>query len=100
MMTTMAALMGTLPVAIGIGAGSEARQPLGLAVVGGLILSQASDALHHAGDLCVSGQSGQSGGQLAAGQEQRKTRSFRRPRAPSRAGRIRSSAGVARARTG
>jgi hydrophobic/amphiphilic exporter-1 (mainly G- bacteria), HAE1 family len=41
MMTTMAALMGTLPVAIGIGAGSEARQPLGLAVVGGLILSQA-----------------------------------------------------------
>jgi hydrophobic/amphiphilic exporter-1 (mainly G- bacteria), HAE1 family len=41
MMTTMAALMGTLPVAIGLGAGSEARQPLGLAVVGGLILSQA-----------------------------------------------------------
>jgi HAE1 family hydrophobic/amphiphilic exporter-1 len=41
MMTTMAALMGTLPVAIGLGAGSEARRPLGLAVVGGLILSQA-----------------------------------------------------------
>jgi hydrophobic/amphiphilic exporter-1 (mainly G- bacteria), HAE1 family len=41
MMTTMAALFGTLPVAIGVGAGSEARQPLGLAVVGGLILSQA-----------------------------------------------------------
>ena len=41
MMTTMAALMGTLPVAIGMGAGSEARRPLGLAVVGGLILSQA-----------------------------------------------------------
>jgi hydrophobe/amphiphile efflux-1 (HAE1) family protein len=40
MMTTMAALMGTLPVAIGLGAGSEARQPLGLAVVGGLLLSQ------------------------------------------------------------
>jgi HAE1 family hydrophobic/amphiphilic exporter-1 len=40
MMTTMAALMGTLPIAIGIGAGSEARQPLGLAVVGGLMLSQ------------------------------------------------------------
>ena len=40
MMTTMAALMGTLPVAIGFGAGSEARQPLGLAVVGGLMLSQ------------------------------------------------------------
>jgi HAE1 family hydrophobic/amphiphilic exporter-1 len=40
MMTTMAALMGTLPIAIGFGAGSQARQPLGLAVVGGLILSQ------------------------------------------------------------
>jgi HAE1 family hydrophobic/amphiphilic exporter-1 len=40
MMTTMAALMGTLPVALGYGAGSEARQPLGLAVVGGLVVSQ------------------------------------------------------------
>ena len=40
MMTTMAALMGTLPIAIGHGAGAEARQPLGLAVVGGLMLSQ------------------------------------------------------------
>jgi HAE1 family hydrophobic/amphiphilic exporter-1 len=40
MMTTMAALMGTLPIAIGFGAGGEARRPLGLAVVGGLLLSQ------------------------------------------------------------
>ncbi len=40
MMTTMAALMGTLPIAIGFGAGSEARRPLGLAVVGGLATSQ------------------------------------------------------------
>jgi HAE1 family hydrophobic/amphiphilic exporter-1 len=40
MMTTMAALMGTLPIALGYGAGSEARQPLGLAVVGGLLVSQ------------------------------------------------------------
>ncbi|MBT0663621.1 efflux RND transporter permease subunit [Geobacter pelophilus] len=40
MMTTMAALMGTLPIAIGYGAGGESRQPLGLAVVGGLITSQ------------------------------------------------------------
>ncbi len=40
MMTTMAALMGTLPIALGHGAGAEARQPLGLAVVGGLIVSQ------------------------------------------------------------
>jgi HAE1 family hydrophobic/amphiphilic exporter-1 len=40
MMTTMAALMGTLPIALGYGAGAEARQPLGLAVVGGLVVSQ------------------------------------------------------------
>jgi HAE1 family hydrophobic/amphiphilic exporter-1 len=41
MMTTMAALMGTLPIALGYGAGGESRQPLGLAVVGGLLFSQA-----------------------------------------------------------
>jgi len=41
MMTTMAAIMGGLPIAIGFGAGSELRRPLGLAVVGGLIVSQA-----------------------------------------------------------
>jgi hydrophobic/amphiphilic exporter-1 (mainly G- bacteria), HAE1 family len=41
MMTTMAALMGALPIAIGWGAGAELRQPLGLAVVGGLVVSQA-----------------------------------------------------------
>jgi len=40
MMTTMAALMGTLPIALGLGAGADARQPLGLAVVGGLAVSQ------------------------------------------------------------
>ena len=40
MMTTFAAIMGTLPIALGWGAGGEARQPLGLAVVGGLLFSQ------------------------------------------------------------
>jgi HAE1 family hydrophobic/amphiphilic exporter-1 len=40
MMTTMAALMGTLPIAVGFGAGAESRRPLGLAVVGGLVVSQ------------------------------------------------------------
>jgi HAE1 family hydrophobic/amphiphilic exporter-1 len=40
MMTTMSALVGTLPIAIGFGAGSEARRPLGLAVLGGLLFSQ------------------------------------------------------------
>ncbi len=40
MMTTMAALFGTLPIALGYGEGADARQPLGLAVVGGLVVSQ------------------------------------------------------------
>jgi hydrophobe/amphiphile efflux-1 (HAE1) family protein len=41
MMTTMAALLGSLPLALGIGTGSELRQPMGIAVVGGLLFSQA-----------------------------------------------------------
>jgi len=40
MMTTLAALVGTLPIALGWGTGAEARRPLGLAVVGGLLVSQ------------------------------------------------------------
>ena len=40
LMTSLAALMGALPIALGIGAGAELRQPLGIAVVGGLIFSQ------------------------------------------------------------
>ncbi|HYP13053.1 MAG TPA: efflux RND transporter permease subunit, partial [Bryobacteraceae bacterium] len=40
MMTTLAAMLGTLPIALGLGAGAEARRPLGLAVVGGLLFSQ------------------------------------------------------------
>src|SRR5438093_13147518 len=40
MMTTMAALFGTLPIALGYGEGGDARQALGLAVVGGLVVSQ------------------------------------------------------------
>ena len=40
MMTTLCALMGSIPIAVGIGSGSEARQPLGLTVVGGLLVSQ------------------------------------------------------------
>jgi len=40
MMTTMAALLGAVPIAMGYGAGGEARQPLGLVVVGGLLFSQ------------------------------------------------------------
>jgi HAE1 family hydrophobic/amphiphilic exporter-1 len=40
MMTTMAAMLGALPISLGYGSGGEARQPLGLAVVGGLLFSQ------------------------------------------------------------
>jgi multidrug efflux pump len=40
MMTTMAALLGALPLALGIGVGSELRRPLGVSIVGGLIVSQ------------------------------------------------------------
>ena len=40
MMTTFAAIFGTIPIALGTGAGAELRQPLGVAVVGGLVLSQ------------------------------------------------------------
>jgi HAE1 family hydrophobic/amphiphilic exporter-1 len=40
MMTTMAAMLGALPISFGYGAGGEARRPLGLAVIGGLIFSQ------------------------------------------------------------
>ena len=40
MMTTFAAIFGALPIALGAGAGSELRQPLGVAVVGGLLVSQ------------------------------------------------------------
>jgi multidrug efflux pump len=41
MMTTMAALLGALPLALGHGAGAELRRPLGIAIVGGLVFSQA-----------------------------------------------------------
>jgi HAE1 family hydrophobic/amphiphilic exporter-1 len=40
MMTTLCALMGALPIALGMGAGAELRQPLGVAIVGGLLMSQ------------------------------------------------------------
>ena len=51
MMTTMAALLGGLPLALGTGTGSELRRPLGIAMVGGLSAEPIADALHHPGDL-------------------------------------------------
>ena len=70
MMTTMAALMGTLPIALGVGAGAESRRPLGVAVVGGLAFSQLItlyvtpvvytllDELRHRSDAGAGGRSG------------------------------------------
>ena len=51
MMTTMAALLSGIPLAFGSGIGSELRKPLGVAMVGGLLVQPGADAVHHAGDL-------------------------------------------------
>ena len=53
MMTTMAAMFGGLPLAIGMGVGSELRKPLGITIVGGLHRVADADALHHAGGLSL-----------------------------------------------
>ena len=54
MMTTMAALLGALPLAIGFGVGSELRRPLGIAIVGGSDLQPDADALYDAGGVSLS----------------------------------------------
>ncbi len=54
LMTTTAALLGGVPLMLGSGAGSEIRQPLGYAIVGGLLLAAGADAVHHAGGLSLS----------------------------------------------
>ena len=55
MMTTMAALLGGLPLALGSGTGAELRRPLGITIVGGLLRVADPDALHDAGDLPLHG---------------------------------------------
>ena len=55
LMTTMAAMLGAVPLMLGSGSGSEIRQPLGYAIVGGLALSQMPDSLHHSGRLPLFG---------------------------------------------
>jgi len=50
-MTTLAALLGALPLMLGTGVGSELRHPLGITMVGGLIFSQVLTLVHHARDL-------------------------------------------------
>ena len=52
MVTTMAAFCGSMPLALGMGVGSELRQPLAVAVVGGLVVSTGPDPLHHPRRLC------------------------------------------------
>ena len=54
MMTTMAALLGALPLALGVGVGSELRRPLGISIVGGSDLQPDADALYDPGDLSLS----------------------------------------------
>ena len=54
MMTTMATLLGGLPLMLGHGSGSELRQPLGYAMVGGLVAEPDADAVHDAGGLSLS----------------------------------------------
>jgi len=51
-MTTMAALLGALPLALGTGTGSELRGPLGITIIGGLNCQPGADPIHHA--CCVS----------------------------------------------
>ena len=55
-MTTFAAILGAVPIALGVGAGAELRQPLGVAVVGGLCVSQLLTFVHYAGRLFLSRQ--------------------------------------------
>jgi len=55
MMTTMAAMLGAIPISIGYGAGGESRRPLGLAVVGGLFLLAIDHVVSDAGSVYVHG---------------------------------------------
>ena len=55
MMTTMAAMFGGIPIAVGAGNGAELRRPLGIAIVGGLLFSQMLTLVHHAGGVLVYG---------------------------------------------
>ena len=54
MMTTMASLFGAVPLIIGMGEGSEFRQPLGITIIGGLVLQPDPDPLHHACSVSLS----------------------------------------------
>ena len=53
LMTTMAALLGALPLALGSGTGSELRRPLGITIIGGLIVSQLLTLVHDAGRVSL-----------------------------------------------
>ena len=74
LMTTMAAMLGALPLVIATGPGSELRRPLGITIIGGLLGVAGAHALHDAGDL--------SAARSAAPQTGRRHAEFRAPRAP------------------
>ena len=63
MMTTIAALLGAVPLAIATGPGSELRRPLGIAIIGGSDRVAGPDALHDAGDLPAARQAAPAVGQ-------------------------------------
>jgi len=65
LMTTFAALFGAIPLVVGGGMGAELRQPLGITLVGGLLLIAIADAVHHAGDLSGLRPAGDALGELA-----------------------------------
>ena len=81
MMTTFAALLGAVPLAIATGPGSELRRPLGIAIIGGLVVSQVLTALHDPGDLPAAGPAapaamghGAAGGSATGGRPRRSRR--------------------------
>ena len=66
MMTTAAAVLGALPLAIGIGQGASLRQPLGITVMGGLDLESGFHFVHNAGDLSLSRPSARAAAQIGS----------------------------------
>ena len=71
MMTTMAALLGAVPLAFGSGVGSELRKPLGISIIGGLPGEPGDDALHHPRHLSLFWTHCRLGGALPNGAEKR-----------------------------
>ena len=80
MMTTCAAIAGALPLALAYGDGTEMRRPLGISIVGGLIVSQLLTRLHHAGGVPVRASLLEARARLARASRRRRRRETRRLR--------------------